>query len=65
MSLYWITKLISGGNLTVLTINGAGHMVPISKPAVARQMLKDFIKSDKDFNGDIKKPPFDHAITTC
>ena len=54
-----------GGGLTYLVVRDAGHMVPISKPAVAKQILKDFIKSDKDFNGDIEKPLFDHAITTC
>ena len=49
----------------MLTVNDAGHMVPIAKPAVARQILRDFISSDKNFRGIIKNPPIDHDLTTC
>lgn len=34
-------------NLTVLTVRGAGHMVPQDKPAVAEQMIATFLKNGK------------------
>jgi len=47
----------SGGNLTLLTVRGAGHMVPISQPVTARQILTDFIDSvHTDFIGSVYKP---------
>ena len=49
----------------MLTVNGAGHMVPIAKPAVARQILRDFISSDKNFCGINNNPAIDHYLTTC
>ena len=48
---------ISGGNLTFLVVRGAGHMVPISQPVTARQIMKDFTNSiHTDFVGSIYKP---------
>jgi len=47
----------SGGNLTFLVVRGAGHMVPISQPVTARQILNDFISSvHTDFIGSVYKP---------
>ena len=56
-----ITKMINlifaGGNLTFLVVRGAGHMVPISQPVTARQILTDFIDSvHTDFIGSVYKP---------
>ena len=49
--------LFSGGNLTFLVVRGAGHMVPISQPVTARQILKDFMSSiHTDFKGSVYKP---------
>ena len=47
---------VSGGNLTLLVVRGAGHMVPISKPRVAKQMAEDFILSEGQFTGEVERP---------
>ena len=53
----FIFVVAPGGNLTLLTVRGAGHMVPISQPVTARQILTDFIDSvHTDFIGSVYKP---------
>ena len=52
-----INLIFAGGNLTFLVVRGAGHMVPISQPVTARQILTDFIDSvHTDFIGSVYKP---------
>jgi len=56
----------SGGNLTFLVVRGAGHMVPISQPVTARQILTDFIDSvHTDFIGSIYKPMVEEKGEQC
>ena len=58
--------LSSGGNLTMMTVTGAGHVVPVSKPGVARQMFKDFVSSvNSDLYGSVKKPHLYHSKSQC
>ena len=50
----------------MMTVTGAGHVVPVSKPGVARQMFKDFVNSvNSDFHGSVKKPHLYHRKTQC
>eukprot|EP00092_Neocalanus_flemingeri_P029980 GFUD01032549.1.p1 GENE.GFUD01032549.1~~GFUD01032549.1.p1 ORF type:complete len:489 (-),score=94.05 GFUD01032549.1:103-1569(-) len=56
----------TGGNLTFLVVRGAGHMVPISQPVVARQILNDFISSvHTDFMGSVYKPVEEERRVQC
>ena len=41
---YWKTEY---DGLTLVIINGAGHMVPSDKPNAAYSMFKDFINGKK------------------
>jgi hypothetical protein len=61
-----VNILSSGGNLTMMSVTGAGHVVPVSKPGVARQILRDFVSSvDSDFYGGVNKPHLYHSKSQC
>ena len=50
----------------MMTVTGAGHVVPVSKPGVARQVFKDFVSSiDSDLYGSVKKPHLYHSKSQC
>merc|ERR1719186_1134724 len=55
----------TGGNLTVLIVREAGHMVPISQPRVAYQIAKDFVNNKAEFSGSVPEPSIKKEHIDC